>query len=56
MGLNNLAFFAVATLSGLLSEQLNFMGTTIQRQGRDIRTLRDLNTLIIENVTTGCAM
>lgn len=53
MGLNNLAFFAVATLSGLLSEQLNFMGTTIQKQGRDIRTLRDLNTLIIENVTTG---
>lgn len=53
MGLNNLAFFAVATLSGLLSEQLNFMGTTLRKQGRDIRALRDLNTLIIDNVTTG---
>ena len=53
MGLNNLAFFAVATLSGLLSEQLNFMGVTLRKQGRDLRALRDLNTLIIENVTTG---
>lgn len=53
MGLNNLAFFAVATLSGLLSEQLNFMGSALQEQRRDIRALRDLNTLIIENVATG---
>ena len=53
MGLNNLAFFAVATLSGVLSEQLNFMGSALQKQGRDLRALQGLNTLIIENVATG---
>lgn len=53
LGLNNLAFFAVATLSGLLSEQLNFMGTALKRQGKDLRALRDLNSIIIDNVSTG---
>lgn len=53
VGLNNLAFFAVAMLSGYLSEQLNFMGTALNRQGRDIRALRNLNTLILDNIATG---
>lgn len=53
MGLNNLAFFAVAMLSGFLSEQINFMGSALQRQGRDLRALRNLNSLIIDNIATG---
>jgi len=53
VGLNNLAFFAVAALSGVLSEQLNFMGSALQRQGKDIHALRNLNSLIIENIATG---
>ena len=53
VGLNNLAFFAVALLSGFLSEQLNFMGIALQRQGKDIRALRNLNALIIDNIATG---
>lgn len=53
VGLNNLAFFAVAALSGFLSEQLNFMGTALQKQGKDIRALRNLNSLIIDNIATG---
>ena len=53
IGLNNIAFFAVAALSGFLSEQLNFMGSALQRQGQDIRALRNLNALIIENIATG---
>jgi two-component system sensor histidine kinase PilS (NtrC family) len=53
VGLNNLAFFAVAMLSGYLSEQLNFMGTALNRQGRDIRALRNLNALILDNIATG---
>lgn len=53
VGLNNLAFFAVAMLSGFLSEQINFMGSALQAQRRDLRALRDLNNLIIENIATG---
>jgi len=53
VGLNNLAFFAVAALSGFLSEQLNFMGSHIAKQGQDIRALRNLNSLIIDNIATG---
>ena len=53
IGLNNMAFFAVAMLSGYLSEQLNFMGTALSQQGRDIRALRNLNALILDNIATG---
>ena len=53
VGLNNLAFFAVAMLSGYLSEQLNFMGSALSQQGRDIRALRNLNSLILDNIATG---
>ena len=51
--LNNLAFFAVAFLSGVLSEQLNFMGSQISAREEEIKSLRDLNDLIVENITTG---
>jgi two-component system, NtrC family, sensor histidine kinase PilS len=53
VGLNNLAFFAVAALAGFLSEQLNFMGSKLQRQGKDLVALKNINSLIIENIATG---
>ncbi len=53
VGLNNLAFFAVAALSGFLSEQINFMGSALQAQGKDLKALRGLNSLIIDNIATG---
>lgn len=53
VGLNNLAFFSVAYLSGILSEQLNFMGSELKERGRDLDALKSLNRLIIENMATG---
>jgi two-component system sensor histidine kinase PilS (NtrC family) len=51
--LNNLGFFTVAMLSGYLSEQLRFMGTELIARRRDLQQLRDLNKLIVDNVTSG---
>lgn len=51
--LNNLAFFAVAALSGFLSEQLNFMGSALKAQGRSLAALQNLNALIVRNMATG---
>ncbi len=53
VGLNNLAFFAVAMLSGFLSEQINFMGSALMAQGKDLRALKNLNALIVDNIATG---
>lgn len=53
IGLNNIAFFAVSFLSGILSEQLNFMGSELKERGRDLRALMNLNRLILENIATG---
>lgn len=53
IGLNNLAFFAVAALSGFLSEQLNFMGSKLKKTGIDLGNALRLNALIIDNVATG---
>lgn len=53
IGINNLAFFAVAYLSGYLSEQLNFMGLELLERGRDIRVLKNLNSLIIDGMPSG---
>jgi two-component system sensor histidine kinase PilS (NtrC family) len=53
VGINNLAFFAVAYLSGYLSEQLNFMGMELLERGRDIRALKNLNSLIIDGMPSG---
>jgi two-component system, NtrC family, sensor histidine kinase PilS len=53
VGLNNLAFFSVAGLSGYLSEQLNFMGTELNLKKRDIKVLRDLNKIIVDNISSG---
>jgi two-component system sensor histidine kinase PilS (NtrC family) len=53
LGLNNLAFFTVAILSGTLSEQLNIMGRAIAEQKQDIAVLEDLNRLIVDNIASG---
>lgn len=53
VGLNNIAFFAVAYLSGYLSEILNFMGSEITTQKQDIKALKDLNKIIVENISSG---
>lgn len=53
VGLNNLAFFCVAALSGYLSEQLNFVGTELVIKKRDIKALTDLNKIIVENISSG---
>ena len=51
--LNNLAFFAVAALSGFLSEQLNFMGSELKARARSLAALQNLNELIVGNMATG---
>ncbi|MCM2281841.1 MAG: ATP-binding protein [Bdellovibrionaceae bacterium] len=53
IGLNNIAFIAVSFLSGILSEQLNFMGSELKARGKDLRALQSLNQLILENIGTG---
>ena len=53
VGLNNIAFFAVAGLAGYLSEQLDFMGRSLEAQGKDLRVLRNLQALIVDNMATG---
>jgi two-component system, NtrC family, sensor histidine kinase PilS len=53
LALNNLGFFSVAMLSGYLSEQLGVMGLELVASHRNIQELKDLNKLIIDNVTSG---
>ncbi len=53
IGLNNIAFFAVSFLSGILSEQLNFMASDLQARRKDLSALKSLNQLILENIATG---
>lgn len=53
VGVNNLAFFTVAYLSGFLSEQLNIMGEQLEEKVRDVKTLKNLNDLILNNISSG---
>ena len=53
VGVNNLAFFTVAYLSGFLSEQLNFMGEQLKESVADVRVLKNLNELILKNINVG---
>lgn len=53
VGVNNMAFFTVAYLSGYLSEQLNFMGLELRERGRDIRFLKNLNAMVLDNMASG---
>ena len=50
---NNFAFFVVGGLSGILSEQIQFMGTELKARSKDLEALQELNQMIIENVSTG---
>ena len=53
VGVNNLAFFTVAYLSGFLSEQLNIMGEQLKEKVKDVETLKNLNELILRNMNSG---
>lgn len=53
VGVNNLAFFTIAYLSGYLSEQLNIMGAQLEEKVRDVKTLKNLNELILVNMSSG---
>lgn len=51
--LNNIAFFAVAGLSGYLSEQLQTVGRELKKTGQNLRSAQELNKVIIENIPSG---
>ena len=48
--LNNISFFAVAGLSGYLSDQLNLFAEKIEVQNLSLRVIRRLNEKIIETI------
>ncbi len=53
IGLNNLGFFVVAFLSGSLGEQLKSLSTELTKKTKDLQILKDLNTLILQNMQSG---
>ncbi len=53
LAVNNIAFVAVTYLSGRLSGQLNVAGAQLQEAHFDLANLRNLNELIVSNITTG---
>jgi two-component system sensor histidine kinase PilS (NtrC family) len=48
--LNNISFFAVAGLSGYLSDQLNLFAEKIEVQNLSLRVIRRLNEMIVETI------
>lgn len=53
LGLNMVAFFAVAGLSGTFSEQIDFMGMRLEESSKEIEILSNLNDLIVRNIPSG---
>ncbi|MFS4460371.1 two-component system sensor histidine kinase NtrB [Bdellovibrio sp. HCB2-146] len=53
LALNNIAFFAVAGLSGYLSEQLQSVGKELSVTGLKLRSAQELNQILLENIPTG---
>lgn len=53
LGLNMVAFFAVAGLSGTFSEQIDFMGMRLEESSKKIQILSNLNDLIVRNIPSG---
>lgn len=51
--LNNISFFAVAGLSGFLSEQLQNVGKELSKTGLSLRSAQELNKVLIENIPSG---
>lgn len=48
--LNNIAFFAVALLSGYLSDQLNLFAEKLESQNLTLKNMQQLNELIVETI------
>lgn len=53
IALNNIAFFAVAGLSGYLSELLQEVGSELAKTGKDLKSAKELNEVLIENIPSG---
>lgn len=53
LALNNIAFFSVAGLSGYLSEQLQSVETELTKTGLNLRSVEELNNVLVENIPTG---
>ncbi len=53
VGVNNLTFFTVAWLSGFLGEQFTLMGERLKKSTKDIKILKNLNDLILNNMSSG---
>ena len=50
---NNLSFFSVAFLGGLLGHQIKHLGKTVGVKEKRIQSLTHFNNLIVENIGTG---
>lgn len=53
LALNNIAFFSVAGLAGYLSEQLQTVGTELKKTDLHLKSAKELNDLLIENIPSG---
>lgn len=53
LALNNIAFFAVAGLSGYLSEQLQSMGVELTKTGLSLQEIQELNKAIVGHMPSG---
>lgn len=51
--IQNMAIFVVASLGGYLGEQVQYVSVDIQRKTEQIRTLTDINELIVDNIPSG---
>jgi two-component system sensor histidine kinase PilS (NtrC family) len=50
--LNNISFFSISAVSGYLSEQLDFLGLKWLESSESLKELKNLNTLVLENIPT----
>ncbi len=53
LALNNIAFFAVAGLSGYFSEQLKSLDVELKKTDRSLKSTRELNEVLIKNIPSG---
>jgi two-component system sensor histidine kinase PilS (NtrC family) len=50
---DNVSVFVVSTVAGVLGDQLQFVSRDIELKREEIKTLTNLNDLIVENITAG---
>jgi two-component system sensor histidine kinase PilS (NtrC family) len=50
LALNNVSFFIVSAISGSLSDELQALGLKLSRASTDLRKLRNINELVLENM------